>query len=136
LTRDLDIEIITDAVVTPDKPGDTKVAEDLIPNLLEGAPVSLDEGTETPSSHDEVINSKNVSDSDAHNQDAPPSTYGDNADGTGEFQSSLSRWVSALGLRSRGLTLPTGFTTEHFVVDRKGDAITYLAGVTVSIRCS
>ncbi|MHB1555772.1 MAG: hypothetical protein ACYCZP_17880, partial [Acidimicrobiales bacterium] len=76
---DPDTEIITDTAVTPGNAGDASVAEDLIADLLEGAPAALDDGPETTPSDGQVVNSEEATDGDARDEDAPPTVYGDNA---------------------------------------------------------
>jgi len=65
------------------------VAEDLIADLLEGAPSVLDDSPETTPSDGQVVDSEEVVDGDTRDEDALPTVYGDNAYGTGDFQSSL-----------------------------------------------
>ena len=68
-------------------------------------------------------------------EDEVPSLYGDNAYGTGDFQSRLED----AGLDSKCKTQKPNATNglfgrERFVVDLKADTVTCPAGVTVSIR--
>jgi IS5 family transposase len=132
---DPDTEIITDTAVTPGNAGDASVAEDLIADLLEGAPAALDDGPETTPSDGQVVNSEEATDGGERDEDAPPTVYGDNAYGTGDFQSRLED----AGIDSRAKTQRPNatnglFSKDRFVVDLEADTVTCPAGVTVSIR--
>ncbi|MHB1553411.1 MAG: transposase, partial [Acidimicrobiales bacterium] len=83
----------------------------------------------------QVVNSEEATDGDARDEDAPPTVYGDNAYGTGDFQSHLED----AGIDSRAKTQRPNaanglFSKERFVVDLEVDTVTCPAGVTVSIR--
>ena len=131
---DPDTEIITDTAVTPGNAGDAAVAEDLIADLLEGAPEAPDDRPETTPSDGKVVNSDKAGEGEP-DEDAPPTVYGDNAYGTGDFQSRLED----AGLDSRCKTQRPNATNglfgkDRFVVDLDADTVTCPAGVTVSIR--
>ena len=132
---DPDTEIITDTAVTPGNAGDASVAEDLIADLLEGATAALDDGPETTPSDGQVVNSEEATDGGERDEDAPPTVYGDNAYGTGDFQSRLED----AGIDSRAKTQRPNATNglfgkDRFVVDLEADTVTCPAAVTVSIR--
>jgi transposase len=135
VAMDPDTEIITDTAVTPGNAGDGSVAEDLIADLLEGAPAVLDDSPETTPSDGQVVDSEEAVDGDTRDEDAPPTVYGDNAYGTGDFQSRLED----AGIDSRAKTQRPNatnglFSKDRFVVDLEADTVTCPAGVTVSIR--
>jgi len=116
---DPDSEIITQATVSPGNAGDASVATDLVEDL-----VRPDTGAETAG--------EPTAGSQHH---GPPTVYGDNAYGTGEFQSRLED----TGVDSRVKTqFPTAagglFTKDRFDVDVIADTVTCPAGVTVAIR--
>jgi len=114
---DPDTEIITDTAVTPGNAGDGSVAEDLISDLLEGAPSVLDDSPETTPSDGQVVNSAEAVDGDTRDEDASPTVYGDNAYGTGDFQSRLEDE----GIGSRGKTQSQG-GTQHRRRSERGSA--------------
>jgi transposase len=135
VAMDPDTEIITDTAVTPGNAGDGSVAEDLISDLLEGAPSVLDDSPETTPSDGQVVDSEEAVDGDTRDEDASPTVYGDNAYGTGDFQSRLED----AGIDSRAKTQRPNatnglFSKDRFVVDLEADTVTCPAGVTVSIR--
>ena len=120
IALDPDTEIITGTAVTPGNAGDASVAEDLITDLLQGSsPAPLNDPGTSPSD----------------GQGAPPAVYGDNAYGTGEFQSRLED--AGIGSRAKTQRPTAGnrlFSKERFVVDLKAQTVTCPAGVTVLIR--
>jgi hypothetical protein len=130
---DPDTEVITDTAVTPGNAGDASVAEDLIGDLL------AEGHTEAGSNRDDradgqVVNSDGSGGGEP-DEDAPPTVYGDNAYGTGDFQ----RRLEDEGLDSRCKTQRPNATNglfgkDRFVVDLEADTVTCPAGVTVSIR--
>jgi len=135
VAMDPDTEIITDTAVTPGNAGDASVAEDLIADLLEGAPSVLDDDPETTPSDGQVVDSEEATEGDARDEDAPPTVYGDNAYGTGPFQ----RRLEDEGIGSRCKTQKPNatnglFSKDRFVVDLEADTVTCPAGVTVCIR--
>ncbi len=135
---DPDSEIITDTAVSAANVGDATVAEDLIADLLGDTAGAPDEGLETPASGEQVSHPNAPAPSegrDERDEDAPATVYGDNAYGTGDFQSRLED----AGIESRAKTQePTTtkglFSKDRFVVDLEEDLVTCPAGVTVSIR--
>jgi hypothetical protein len=117
---DPDSEIITDATVTPGNAGDASVAADLVDDLLSDGTTGAEAA------------GKPTADPQCHE---PPTVYGDNAYGTGEFQSRLED----AGIDSRVKTqVPTAsgglFSKDRFDVDVIGGTVTCPAGVTVAIR--
>jgi len=72
VAMDPDTEIITDTAVTPGNAGDGSVAEDLISDLLEGAPSVLDDSPETTPSDGQVVDSEEAVDGDTRDEDASP----------------------------------------------------------------
>jgi len=132
---DPNTEIVTDTAVTPGNAGDGSLAEDLIADLLEGAPSALYDSPETTPSDGQVVNSAEAVDGDTRDEDASPTVYGDNAYGTGDFQSRLED----AGIGSRAKTQRPNATSglfgkDRFVVDLEADTVTCPAGVTVCIR--
>jgi hypothetical protein len=108
---DPDSEVITSTVVTPGNAGDASVAADLIEDLLGG-------GDETE-------------DDDG----AKPKVYGDNAYGTGEFQSKLEGAGIASGCKTQSPTAAGGlFTKDRFDIDLGAGTVTCPNNVTVNIR--
>ena len=91
---DPDSEVITSTVVTPGNAGDASVAADLIEDLLgDGDETEDDDG-------------------------AKPKVYGDNAYGTGEFQSKLEGAGIASGCKTQSPTAAGGlFTKDRFEID-------------------
>jgi Transposase DDE domain/Transposase domain (DUF772) len=117
---DPDSEIITDATVTPGNAGDVSVASDLIDDLLS----------------DELIGADPVGEPTEDPQDSEgPKVYGDNAYGTGEFQSRLEDAGIDSGVKTRAPNALGGlFTKDRFDVDLVTDRVTCPAGVSVSIH--
>ena len=117
---DPDSEIITDATVTPGNAGDASVASDLIDDLLSDELTDADPVGET---------------SEDPQGDEAPKVYGDNAYGTGEFQSRLEAAGIDSGVKTRAPNSLGGlFTKDRFDVDLITDTVTCPAGVSVSIR--
>ncbi|MGC8514477.1 MAG: transposase, partial [Acidimicrobiales bacterium] len=89
VAMDPDSEIITDTAVTPGNAGDAAVAEDLISDLLGDYPETtaddVGNGAEAERSEDRAA-SPEGGEGDG---DEVPTVYGDNAYGTGDFQSRL-----------------------------------------------
>ncbi len=133
---DPDSEIITDTAVTPGNAGDANVAEDLICDLLGDDPETAvgdagNDNAEAPPTEDHAT----VPEGDEGDGDEVPTVYGDNAYGTGDFQSRLEDE----GIESRCKTQKPNatnglFSKERFDVDLEDDTVTCPAGVTVSIR--
>jgi hypothetical protein len=110
ISVDPDSEVITATVVTPGNAGDASVAAELIDDL--------------------------VGDDAWTDDDGPgPKVYGDNAYGTGEFQSKLEGNGIASGCKTQSPTA-TGdlFTKDHFDIDLEARTVTCPNKVTVDIR--
>jgi hypothetical protein len=120
ISVDPDSEVITATVVTPGNAGDASVAADLIADVLntEGSG-SDDVGSDGTGSGDEP----------------KPKVYGDNAYGTGEFQSRLEDADIASGCKTQSPTA-TGdlFTKDRFDIDLGAGTVTCPNDVTVDIR--
>ncbi len=116
---DPDSEIITATKVTPGNAGDASVAEDLIADLLA----------------DDDVDASNEPVDDAVVNDDAASVYGDNAYGTGEFQSHLedagidSKCKTQQPHASGGL-----FTKDRFDINLDDDTVSCPNGVSVKIR--
>ena len=108
---DPDSEVITSTVVTPGNAGDASVAADLIEDLLgDGDETDDDDG-------------------------AKPTVYGDNAYGTGEFQSKLEHADIASGCKTQPPMAAGGlFTKDRFNIDLGASTITCPNNVTVPVR--
>ncbi len=108
---DPDSEVITRTVVTPGNAGDASVAANLIEDLLgDGDETEDDDG-------------------------AKPKVYGDNAYGTGEFQSRLEHADIASGCKTQPPTATGGlFTKDRFNIDLGARTITCPNNVTVPVR--
>jgi hypothetical protein len=127
---DPDSEIITSTVVTPGNAGDASVATELIDDLL-GNKASTDKASTDKASTDKASTDKASTDKD----EAKPKVYGDNAYGTGEFQSKLEDADIASGCKTPGPSAPGGlFTKDRFDIDLAAGTITCPNGVTVDIR--
>jgi hypothetical protein len=108
---DPDSEIITAIVVTPGNAGDASVAEDLVADLVGDSEGTGGEGGERPA------------------------VYGDNAYGSGEFQSHLEDNDIASGCKTAAPTAPDGhFSKDAFTIDLEDDTVTCPNGVSVEIR--
>jgi hypothetical protein len=113
---DPDSEVITATVVSSGNAGDASAATELIDDLLTE---DLD----------------NDSDNDNGGGRAEPKVYGDNAYGTGEFQSRLEGAGIASGCKTQLPTTPGGlFTKDRFDIDLDAGTVTCPNGVTVGIR--
>jgi hypothetical protein len=115
---DPDSEVITNTVVSSGNAGDASVATELIDDLL-------------------AENVDNDSDNDNDNQavGAEPKVYGDNAYGTGEFQSRLEGAGIASGCKTQSPTTPGGlFTKDRFDINLAAGTVTCPNNVTVGIR--
>ncbi len=110
ISLDPDSEVITSTVVTPGNAGDASVAAELIEDL--------------------------VGDDDRTDDDGPgPKVYGDNAYGTGEFQSELEGKGIASGCKAQSPNAAGGmFTKDSFDLDLEAGTVTCPNGVTVDIR--
>ena len=108
---DPDSEVITRTVVTPGNAGDASVAANLIEDLLgDGDETEDDDG-------------------------AKPKVYGDNAYGTGEFQSRLEHADIASGCKTQPPTATGGlFTKDRFNIDLGARTITCPKNATVPVR--
>ena len=128
VAMDPDSEIITDTAVTPGNAGDAAVAEDLISDLLGN-------DAEAEPTEDRVASPEGGEGDGDEDEDEVPTVYGDNAYGTGDFQSRLEDE----GIDSKCKTQKPNATNgllgkERFTVDLDDDTVTCPAGVTVSIR--
>lgn len=122
---DPDSEIITATTVTPGNAGDASVAEELIADLVDGDDnVDLDDDAGTGgTATDDAVESERAK------------VYGDNAYGTGEFQSHLEDNDIDSGCKTQSPTMPGGlFAKDRFDVDLDDDTVTCPNGVRVSIR--
>ena len=110
---DPDSEVITATSVTPGNAGDASAAAGLIDDLLGDS-------------------DGNGSDDD----DGPkPKVYGDNAYGTGEFQSKLESAGIASGCKTQSPTAAGGlFRKDRFDIDLRAGTVTCPNDVTVNIR--
>ena len=105
---DPDSEIITATTVTAANAGDASVAEDLIADLVDG-----DDGAEAER----------------------PKVYGDNAYGTGGFQSHLEDNDIDSGCKTQPPSAPGGlFTKDRFIVNLDDDTVGCPNDVIVPIR--
>ncbi|MDA8074277.1 MAG: transposase [Actinomycetota bacterium] len=135
VAMDPDSEIITDTAVTPGNAGDAAVAENLISDLLgddpETAADDVGNDAEAERSEDRAA-SPEGGEGDG---DEVPTVYGDNAYGTGEFQSRLEDEGIESKCKTQKPNATNGlFSKERFTVDLDDDTVTCPAGVTVSIR--
>jgi hypothetical protein len=108
ISVDPDSEVITATVVTPGNTGDASAAADLIADLLN-----------TEGSGNDAVGSDDVGSDGTGSGDGPkPKVYGDNAYGTGEFQSRLEDADIASGCKTQSPTA-TGdlFTKDRFDID-------------------
>ena len=113
---DPDSEVITATVVTPGNAGDASVAAELIDDLL---------NPENAGSENDASSSGQVR----------PKVYGDNAYGTGEFQSKLEDADIASGCKTQSPSAPGDlFTKDHFDIDLRSGTVTCPNNVTVGIR--
>ncbi len=129
---DPDSEIITATAITPGNAGDASVAEDLISDLLGGDPETAVDDPEAAPGKDQATSPEGA---EGDGDEVPTTVYGDNAYGTGDFQSRLEDE----GIESRCKTQKPNatnglFSKERFDVDLEADTVTCPAGVTVSIR--
>ena len=135
VAMDPDSEIITDTAVTPGNAGDASVAENLISDLL---------GDDPETAADEVGNDAEAEPTEDRaaspeggegDGDEVPTVYGDNAYGTGEFQSRLEDEGVESKCKTQKPNATNGLLSkERFTVDLDDDTVTCPAGVTVSIR--
>ena len=110
---DPDSEIITATVVTPGNAADASAAADLIDDLL-----ADDDGNGT-----------------GRGDGPKPKVYGDNAYGTGEFQSKLEGANIASGCKTQSPSAAGGlFTKDRFDIDLRAGTVTCPNNVTVNIR--
>jgi hypothetical protein len=118
---DPDSEIITATVVTPGNAGDARVAAELIDDLLNPE----NAGSENDGSEDDASSSDEVR----------PKVYGDNAYGTGEFQSKLEDADIASGCKTQSPSAAGDlFTKDRFDIDLGSGTVTCPNNVTVGIR--
>jgi hypothetical protein len=114
LAIDPDAEIITATAVTPGNAGDASVAEELISDLAE----------ETEPDEDPPVK-----------EDNQPAVYGDNAYGTGEFQSRLEEENIESRCKTQAPTAAGGmFRKDRFEIDLGVGSVTCPNGVSVAIR--
>jgi IS5 family transposase len=135
---DPDSEIITSTTVTPGNVGDASVAEDLISDLLGEEEDNKAASADSDPSHNSKENTPAaLEDHGASSGSSParPKVYGDNAYGTGQFQSRLEDAGIDSGCKTAAPTAPGGrFPKDRFDIDLDGEAVTCPAGVTVKIR--
>ena len=118
---DPDSEVITATVVTPGNAGDASVAAELIDDLLNPE----NDGSENDGSENDASSSGQVR----------PKVYGDNAYGTGEFQSKLEDADIASGCKTQSPSAPGDlFTKDRFDIDLGAGTVTCPNNVTVDIR--
>ena len=118
---DPDSEVITATVVTAGNAGDASVAAELIDDLLNPE----NAGSENDGSENDASSSGQVR----------PKVYGDNAYGTGEFQSKLEDADIASGCKTQSPSAPGDlFTKDHFDIDLRSGTVTCPNNVTVGIR--
>jgi IS5 family transposase len=107
---DPDSEVITATVVTPGNAGDASVAAELIDDLVGDDDGTDDDGRE-------------------------PKVYGDNAYGTGEFQSELEDAGIASGCKTPSPNAAGGmFTKDRFDIDLGAGTVSCPNNITVDIR--
>lgn len=124
---DPDSEIVTATTVTPGNASDGSVATDLIGDLLDNDKESSVDETTDGVSPDNTDTEPTGDDTDA--------IYGDNAYGTGEFQSRLEDEGIESKCKTQQPTNRIGFfAKDRFVVNLEDDAVTCPNGVTVTIR--
>ena len=118
---DPDSEVITATVVTAGNAGDASVAAELIDDLLN----PKNDSSENDSSENDASSS----------DDARPKVYGDNAYGTGEFQSKLEDADIASGCKTQSPSAPGDlFTKDRSDIDLRAGTVTCPNNVTVGIR--
>jgi hypothetical protein len=118
---DPDSEVITATVVTPGNAGDASVAAELIDDLLNPE----NDGSENDGSENDASSGDEVR----------PKVYGDNAYGTGEFQSKLEDADIASGCKTQSPSAPGDlFTKDRFDIDLGAGTVTCPNNVTVDIR--
>jgi hypothetical protein len=123
---DPDSEVITATVVTAGNAGDASVAAELIDDLLNP---KNDSSENDSSENDSSENDASSSD------DARPKVYGDNAYGTGEFQSKLEDADIASGCKTQSPSAPGDlFTKDRSDIDLRAGTVTCPNNVTVGIR--
>jgi len=130
---DPDSEIITKTVVTAGNAGDASVAEDLIADLVTDDDTVTDDTVTDDTVTDDTVTDDTVTDDTV--TDDTVTVYGDNAYGTGEFQSRLEDE----GFESRCKTQRPAprdglFTKDDFEIDLVDDTVTCPAGVKVRIH--
>jgi hypothetical protein len=118
---DPDSEIVTATTVTAGNAGDACVAQDLIADLV-AAKTATGDDTAKGGREDSV-------------ESGPAKVYGDQAYGTGEFQSYLEDNDIDSGCKTQAPSAPGGlFTKDRFAINLEDDTVTCPNEVTVSIR--
>jgi hypothetical protein len=124
---DPDSEIITATTVTAGNDGDGSVAKDLIADLIgdQAATVDQDATGDTAATGD---------DKDTAEKERAK-VYGDQAYGTGEFQSYLEDNDIDSGCKTQAPSAPGGlFTKDRFAINLDDDTVTCPNDVTVALR--
>jgi hypothetical protein len=127
---DPDSELITATAVTPGNAGDASVAAELIGDLLPDAGVvePTVDGTETMPAGASVAG-------DSGSAQEVPVVYGDQAYGSGAFQTLLDNAGIESRCKTQQPTAPGGlFAKDRFSIDLDGDTVTCPAGLTVALR--
>jgi hypothetical protein len=122
---DPDSEIITDTKVTPGNAGDASVATELIEDLLNPSTHNTSTGATGDESGEQDVAAETV----------PAKVFGDNAYGTGEFQSTLEDNGIDSGCKTQSPSMPGGlFSKDRFTIDLKADTVTCPGDVTETVR--
>ncbi|MDQ6617801.1 MAG: IS1182 family transposase [Actinomycetota bacterium] len=120
---DPDSEIITATTVTAGNAGDASVAEDLIADLRGDQPPATTGDNAT------------TGDTDTTGESERAKVYGDQAYGTGVFQSHLEDNNIDSGSKTQAPSAPGGLLTkDRFAINLKDDTVTCPNEVTVAIR--
>lgn len=127
---DPDSELITATVVTPGNAGDASVAAELIGDLLPGA-----DGSVVAPTADGTASASVASDDEAGSASDVAVVYGDQAYGSGTFQTLLEDAGIESRCKTQAPTAPGGmFPKDRFPIDLDGDTVTCPAGLTVALR--
>jgi hypothetical protein len=145
---DPDSEIITATTVTPGNAGDATVAADLITDLITDLATDADRGVPTggdptggdptggdPTDGETAGNHPGSDDVTGTGEATPPTVYGDNAYGTGEFQDHLCESRIESRCKTQAPNAPGGrFGKDRFVIDLTTGTVGCPGGVTAPLR--
>jgi DDE family transposase/transposase-like protein DUF772 len=122
---DPDSEIITATTVTPGNAGDATVAPDLIADLL------------AQQAQPQQAQPQQAEDAIAESSQAPPTVYGDNAYGTGEFHARLGEAGIESRCKTQAPTTAGGlFSKDRFAIDLGAQTVHCPAGNTAPLRAA